>query len=296
MESAARQLNVPAEVIKLLANHGEVRVSVPGYDGGGLAAMAPFEDVLHLFIAPSSPIIKALLRSTKMEIAAKGEEGAYQVRMTGRSHAGRRMAGHQMASVLQPWVPEDIPAHRWIVVPFVPEEIEYVRGDGESTLRNAGLTRAGQERPAWTRIWMGATYSGMAGVLALIFIVACTTWFGVQGADYVGRPVGLTLGLISGLCLIGGTRLFVVAQGFLQWRENRAARADAPWLSEGYVAPHEARLGGGTLLSVAAIGLASLWMIWGNVMVMRVIIASGIWLCLPAWVLHLAMGRPEPRS
>ena len=91
-------------------------------------------------------------------------------------------------------------------------------------------------------------------------------------------------------------RYRVVAQGFLQWRENRAARADAPWLSEGYVAPHEARLGGGTLLSVAAIGLASLWMIWGNVMVMRVIIASGIWLCLPAWVLHLAMGRPEPRS
>lgn len=295
METAARQLNVPTEVIKILANHGAVRVSIPGFDGGGLAALAPFEDVLHLFLAPSSPVIKALLRSTKMEVAAKGEDGTYQVRMKGRAHAGRRMAGHPMASILEPWAPEDTPSHRWIIVPFVPEEIEYVRGDGETVKRNAGLTRAGQERPAWSRIWLGVTYSGMAGVLALIFMAVCTVWFGAQGADYVGRPVGVTLGLMSGLCLIGGIRLFVVAQGFLQWRENRAARGDAPWLSEGYVAPHEARLAGATLLAVAAIGLSSLWMIWGTEMVMRVIIASGVWLCLPAWVLHLAMGRPEPR-
>lgn len=296
MDSAARQMNVPSEVVKILANHGEVRVSIPGFDGGGLAAMAPFEDVLHLFIAPSSPIIKALHRSTKMEVAAKGEDNAYQVRMTGRSHAGRRMAGHPLASILEPWAPEEIPSHRWVVVPFVPEEIEYVRGDGETVKRNAGLTRAGQERPAWTRIWLGVTYSGMAGVLALLFTVSCTVWFGIQGADYVGRPIGLALGLMSGLCLIGGVRLFVVAQGFLQWRENRAARGDAPWLSEGFVAPHEARLCGATLLAVSAIGFASLWMIWGMEMVFRITIASGIWLCLPAWVLHLAMGRPEPRS
>ena len=295
MESAARQMNVPSEVIKILASHGAVRVSIPGFEGGGQAMLAPFEDVLHLFVAPSSPILGALLRSTRMEVAAKGADNAYQVRMTGRSHAGRPMAGHPMASVLQPWTPEDTPAHRWVVVPFVPEEIEYVRGEGEMTKRNAGLTRAGQERPSASRIWLNVTFSGMARVLALMFMVACTLWFGVQGADYVGRPVGLSLGLISGLCLIGGTRLLVVAQGFLQWRENRAARADAPWLSEGFLAPHEARLGGATLLAVAAIGLVSLWLIWGTEMVLRVVGASGIWLCLPAWALHLAMGRPEPR-
>jgi hypothetical protein len=295
METAARQLNVPAEVIKILASHGAVRVSVPGFEGAGQAAIAPFEDVLHLFVSPSSPLIAALLKSTRLEVAAKGDEGTYQVRMTGRSHAGRRMAGHPMSSVLEPWAPEDVPSHRWVVVPFVPEEIEFVRGDGEEVRRNAGLTRAGQERPPWSRIWLSVTYSGMAGVLALLFIVACTTWFGLQGADYVGRPIGLTLGLMSGLCLIGGTRLFVVAQGFIQWRLNRAARADAPWLSEGYLAPYEARLGGATLLAVAAIGLGSLWMIWGTEMVARIVIGSGIWLCLPAWALHLAMGRPEPR-
>ena len=94
MESAARQMNVPSEVIKILASHGAVRVSIPGFEGGGQAVMAPFEDVLHLFVSPSSPILEALLRSTRMEVAAKGADNAYQVRMTGRSHAGRPMAGH----------------------------------------------------------------------------------------------------------------------------------------------------------------------------------------------------------
>ena len=295
MEAAAQQLNVPSEVIRVLAAHGRVRVSVPGQGAGELVFVAPFEDILHLFVAPQSAIIEGLMRSNRLELSAKADDSSYQVRMTGRAHAGRRLGGHPLSSVLEPWAPEDGMSHRWTVVPFVPEEIEFVRGEGDEVKRNAGLTRAGRERPTWGKIWLSSTFFGMATPQALIFITACTIWFGLQGAEFVGRPIGLTLSLVSGLSLIGGSRLFVLAQGFMQWRENRAARADAPWASEGFIAPHEARLAGATLTAISVICFSSLWLIWGTDMVFRVFVGTGIWLALPASVLHLAMGRPEPR-
>ena len=295
MEASTNMRNIPSEVIRLIAGHGPVQVTTFSDTGGASAVCAPFEDILHLLLPSTSGTVKALLDSTRLEVSAKAEDGSYQIRMQGRAHAGRGMSGHPMLSVLEPWLPEGVSSHRLVVVPFVAEHIEFVRGQGEVVKRNVGLTPAGQERPTFGRMWMGAAFSGMAGVLGLWFIVAAALWFGAQGDTFAGRPLALALSLVSGLGLIGGVRLIVIAQGFLQWRRLRASRADAPYLSEGFFAPREARIGALIALSAALVALSTVGSIWGSSLVTRIVLGCGVWLCGPAWALHLAMGRPEPR-
>ena len=137
--------------------------------------------------------------------------------------------------------------------------------------------------------------AGLAGLLALIFSIYAVLWFGFQGQEFVGRPWAVLLSMMSGLSLIAGVRLLVVAQGFLQWRTLKASRSDAPFLSDGYLSPHQTRLAGVACLVVGSICLGGVWFVWGPDVSWRVFVASGVWLCAPAWVMHLAMGRPEPR-
>ena len=295
MKSVANTHNIPGEVIRLLAGHGPLQVTTDSPEGATKAHVAPFEDILHLFVSPSSETVRALLKSTRVEVSARDPAGRYQIRMEGRAHAGRSLAGHPQLSVLAPWQPEGVAAHRLVVVPFVAEHIEFVRGEEDVKLRNVGLTPAGKDRPTPGRIWTGAAFSGMAGALALWFVVAASLWFGAQGAELLGRPLALGLALISGLGLIGGVRLLVIARGFLQWRKQRASREDAPFLAEGLMSPREATIGGVIALCTAMATLFSLSTIWGPDLFWWVVGASGVWLCGPAWVLHLAMGRPEPR-
>ena len=104
MKAAEHKLNIPAEVIRVLANHGPLRVSTYAHEGSALVDSAPFEDILHFFLRPNSPTVTALLKSTRMVVTAKAEDGSYQIRMEGRAHAGRPLAGHPLASVLDPWL------------------------------------------------------------------------------------------------------------------------------------------------------------------------------------------------
>jgi hypothetical protein len=295
MQSVSNTVNIPGEVIRILASHGPLQVVTQAPEGATTATAAPFEDVLHLFLSPASATVSALLRSSRVEISANAADGSYHIHMEGRAHAGRRLAGHPQLSILEPWQPEDVAANRLVVVPFVAERITFVRGEGDSGRRNAGLTPAGTARASQGRIWVAAAFSGMAGPLALWFVLAAAFWFGVQGAEFLGRPLALGFSLISGLGLIAGTRLLVIARGFLQWRRQCAAREDAPFLSEGLLAPREATVGGIAILVLGFFMLFPLWSIWGPDLMWRVVIASGVWLCGPAWALHLAMGRPEPR-
>jgi len=295
MKAAENIMNIPTEVIRILAGHGRVRVATYAHEGAALVDVAPFEDILHFFVQPDSSTVSALLRSSRMVVTAKAEDGSYQIRMEGRAHAGRPLAGHPAASVLEPWLPEGQSRTRWTVVPFVAEEIEFVRGEGPKSQRNAGLTRAGQERPSSTRLWIRAAFSGMSGALAVFYCTVAAVWFGIQGYDFVGRPWALLLSLMAGLGLLGGVRLLVIAQGFVQWRRLKASRSDAPFLSDGYMSPYEVRLVGGGALFVGVLSLVSVWAVWGPDLSWRVFLVSGVWLCAPAWVLHLAMGRPEPR-
>ena len=287
--------NVPVNIVRVLATHGPVDVVTFAYEGAARVACAPFEDVVYLLITPGGATEKALLRTTRVTVSAKAEDGSYQLRMEGRAHAGRMLSRHPMLSVIEPWCPESVPTHRLLVIPFIAEEIEFVQGEGDESKRHAGLTPAGRSRPPSGRIWAGAAMSGLAGPMALLYLAAAVIWFGAQGTTFLGRPLGLTLALCAGIGLIAGLRLFVLAQAYLGWRAMKASESDAEWLIAGFFSPREARIIGAICLVIATASLSTIGFIWGEKLFWRVFLSSGAWLLGPAWALNLAMGRPEPR-
>ena len=287
--------NLPVNLVRVLATHGPVDVVTYAYEGAVRVACAPFEDVVYLLVAPGGATEKALLRTTRLTVSAKAEDGSYQLRMEGRGHAGRMLSRHPMLSVIEPWCPEGVATHRLLVIPFVAEEIEFVQGEGDEAKRHAGLTPAGRKRPTAGRIWAGAALSGLAGPMAFLYLCVAVVWFGAQGADFLGRPLGLTLSLCAAIGLLAGVRLFVLAQAYLGWRLLQASHGDAEWLIAGFISPREARIMGAICLVIALASLSTIGFIWGERLFWRVFLASGAWLLGPAWALNLAMGRPEPR-
>jgi len=287
--------NLPADIVRVLATHGAVEVVTFAYEGAVRVACAPFEDIVYLLVVPGGATESALLKTTRVTVSAKAPDGSYQLRMEGRAHAGRMLNRHPMLSVIEPWCPEGVATNRLLVVSFIAEEIEFVRGEGDDARRHAGKTPAGRDRPTQGRIWFAAAMSGLSGYMSLLYVLACVFWFGVQGAEFLGRPLGLGLALAAGVGLLGGVRLFVLAQGFLGWRKMKASESDAVWLSGAFISPHEARMGGTLALFIGCASLATIAAIWGEGLFWKCFLASGVWLLAPAWALNLAMGRPEPR-
>ena len=287
--------NLPTNIVRVLATHGQVDVVTYQYEGASRVSCAPFEDVVYLLVTPGGSTEAALLKTCRVTVSAKADDGTYQLRMEGRAHAGRLLSRHPSLSVIEPWCPEGVPTHRLLVVPFVAEEVEYVQGSGDESRRHSGLTPAGRRRPSQGRIWVGTAMSGLAGPMAALYIAVTVLWFGAQGATFLGRPLGLTMALVGGLGLLAGVRLLVVAQAFMGWRSLRAAENEAEWLISGLISPREARILAVMCLSAAFASLFTIASIWGEGLFWRVFVASGAWLLGPAWALNLAMGRPEPR-
>ena len=287
--------NVPLEVVKVLAGHGPVSIATYAHEGAATVHCAPFEDLIHLFVRRGSPTERALLESTQLTLSAKADDGDYQLRMEGRAHAGRPLGGHPLLRALEPWSPEGESPHRLLAVPFVAEHIEYVRGGADNPQRNAGLTPAGMARPTRSRTLLAACFSGMARPLAVWILAWTVAWFGAQGTDFVGRPVGVTLALIAGLGMVGGVRLFVLGRGYLAWRSHKANEADAAWLVEGLISPRDAQLIAAAMVFTGCIALSLIGAIWGERLFWMVLLFSGVLLCGPAWLVHLAVGRAEPQ-
>jgi hypothetical protein len=287
--------NLPHEVVRVLATHGEVEVITGGSDAGGRVACAPFEDIVYLFVSKDSAIERGLLKVSRLSLSATAPDGSYAIRMSGRAHAGTEVGRHTIRGVLEPWVPDGVPIGRLLAVPFVAEEVEFIRGRGDEAVRHAGPTPAGKERPTELSIWIRTAFSGIAGVLAVLFTLIVVGWFVRQGAGFLGRPLALLFSLVAGLGLISGSRLFLVAWGYELWRVHRAVPSDAPWLVGGFMAPGEARMTGATALLSAMVALVPLAVIWGSELVTGVVLLSGVWLAGPAGVIHLAMGRPDPQ-
>jgi len=287
--------NIPTEVVRVLAGHGPVSVATFAHEGAAQVHCAPFEDIIHLFVHPGTPTETALLSSTQLTLSAKGDDGQYQLRMEGRAHAGRPLAGHPLLRALDPWTPEGVSAHRLLAVPFVAEHIEYVRGDPENPVRNAGMTPAGMKRqPRW-RTLIDACFSGMARPFSIWVVLWTVLWFGAQGHEFVGRPLGVSFALMAGLGLLGGVRTLALAQGFLAWRKHKASAKDAGCLVDGLMSPREARIIAAILVTLGSVSQAIIGLIWGEQLFWMVFLFSGVWLCGPAWFAHLLLGRPEPQ-
>ena len=120
---------LPPEVARILATRGKVQLvgGAIGKHASVRCGIAPFEDLLFLFIRPGTNVESALLESNEAQVNAKDPDGTWHVRMGGRAVAGVPLMKHERRLEMLPWVPEEENPQGLIVVSFWPEELEYVR-------------------------------------------------------------------------------------------------------------------------------------------------------------------------
>jgi len=285
--------NLPLVVIHALSSHGPVDVLTAGNGFSAQVPCAPFEDRVYLFVVPGSATEEGLLLQSEVHVSAKAADGSYAIRMEGRAHAGIPLSGHRDRSALEAWAPEGVPVHRLLVIPFAAETLEYVHGVGDELARYSGQTPVGISRGSLARDFVRAGLSGLALPMTIWTTVLYLGWLVAQGAVYPGRVFAAGLGLVAAFGVIAGVRLLVVSTAFGKWRKGMARLRDAPVLSEGLVAPGQAKRMAAFFLSGAALSLITLALIWGRQLVEVVLGLSGIWLVGPAWALHLMIRQPE---
>jgi len=259
--------------------------------------LAPFDELLYLFIRRGSPTERALNESHRMEIHARHLDGDYSVRLVGHGHAGRGLAGHPERHALEPWAPEGVSQTVLLAAPFVPERVEFTRVEvEESRVRYHGPTDAALKAGALGRAWLRVAFGGVAFPFALAALIVPWIWLGVEGADYPGRPLALMLAMGGGLALLGGVRLLTLERSYQAWRAGRLRRKDAPVLSDGLLAAGPvSRMGWVMLLAgVAQIGFLSAW--WGGTITWIALLANGGVLLGPAGWVHASFSRLEARD
>lgn len=287
--------NLPPDIIRILSFHGpaDLGVGEGSHRAGGRVPVAPFEDRVYLLFRQGSPFEEALFCSNRVELQAKKADGSYLLRMTGRGHAGRLLAGHPDRGAIEPWLPEGAKVHGMVAAPFTPEEIDFSRAEGDDKMRYTGKTPAGKRRPAVTTSWARAAYGGIAGLFVATSLVVPWVWLTFQGEDYFARLPAFFAATFTGLVLLGATRLSTLPFAFRQWRQARAKSSDVPVLLDSLLSPREV---GRTAFAGGLLGLLLLiqiGFIWGRDLLLIALLANGTWLLGPAWWIHLAQGKPE---
>lgn len=287
--------NLPRDVIRILSRSGPVSWWVGG-DAAlarGSAPVAPFEDVVFVFLPVGHPGEQALLSSTRMVLQARHPDGDYNLRMVGRAHAGLPLARHPRRAEIAPWAPDNANPQRLLAVPFVAESVDLVRQDGELTSRHEGQTPAGRERPGAGGVWARAALGGLAAPFALLVLVGMWARLTLEGPEMPWRPLAMLFSALGGLLPLAAARLFVLSRAFLAVREGRVRAGESEAFEEALLAPRQVS---GVALRLGLLGLASLLLVagvWGVYFAGLAFALSGVWVLVPVWAVHLSMVDPR---
>lgn len=287
--------NLPRDVIRILSLHGPVSWWVGG-DAAlarGSAPVAPFEDVVFLFLPTGSPGEQALLTSTRMVLQARHPSGDYNLRMMGRAHAGLPLARHPRRAEIGPWAPEGHNPQRLLVVPFIAESVELVRQDGEISQRHEGRTPAGDARPSAGSVWVRTALGGLAAPFALLVLVGVWLRLALAGPELPFRPLAMLFCALGGLLPLAAARLLVLSRTFLGVREGRVRAGESEAFEDALLAPGQVT---GVALRLGALGLASLLLVagvWGAGFAALTFGLSGVWVLAPVWAVHLSAVDPR---
>lgn len=296
MPPEAPRDNLPPDVVRVLSFHGPVEVVVGDADRmvAGRASVAPFEDLLHLLVPAGAPIEEALLETTVAAVQARHKEGDYSLRLTGRACAGRPLTSHPDRGSLEPWVADGVALSRLTVVSFAALHCELTRNEaGGQAVRYHGPTRLGKTPPKPAQYWPLAALSGVALPFLVVSLVVPFAWLVYQGEGYRFRPLALLMSGGAGAAAVAGVRLLTLSLGFQRWRAGRARESDAPVLTQGLIAPREARRAGMVLLGLWALLVGGIAAIWGDLLVVLAGVSHGAWLWGPAVAGHLMARQPE---
>jgi hypothetical protein len=288
--------NLPPDVVRVLSFHGLVEVVVGEDDAmvSGRASVAPFEDVLQLLVPTDSPVERALLRTPVTAVQARAKDGEYSLRLTGHACAGRPLTSHPERGSLEPWVADGVRLASLSVVTFAAHTCELTRNEaGGQAVRYHGPTPLGKTAQKPHQTWLLACLGGVALPFFVMALVLSFGWLVYQGEGYRFRPLAWVLSAGAAFGAVGGVRLMTLSLAFHRWRAGRAREADAPLLTEGLIAPGQARTAGIALLGLWAACVGAIAAIWGDDLMWWAALSHGAWLWGPAVVAHLMAGQPE---
>jgi hypothetical protein len=258
-------------------------------------AVAPFEDLLFLYVRRGSRIEEALLQCTEAQVIARHADGEYSIRMEGRAVAGREVMSHPRRLELLPWVPEDGDPRGLLAIPFWPETLEYIRDPGgPSEERFSGKTPAGiaslPKAQRWRQLSFAGVMPAVAASLAMLWL-----FIGIFGAEMPLRYVALGVAGTASVFLLGGGRLWYRATAFARWREGRCHAEDAAGLAQGFLAPQAAHRASSQMLLVGMVFLLGT-LSWGRSLMAVTFFSTGLWILWPIWWIHLSQDAPEPKE
>jgi len=285
-------LLIPDTLTRVLALHGPVQFSagMAAWRESTMAHLAPFDDLVVLFLPGTSPLLRTLERDPRAEVLAAGGVNSYNLRLKGRGVDCGPAAGYERRLELVHWLPDGAALGHFRAVEMIPERIEYACDEGHERRYFEGNTGAASPLTGTGR-WLAATFGGVLPQVTLACAVPWA-WIGWYGQWYPLRLVALALALVGALGLLGSSRLLFRVMAFRAWQHGRGPRADAAPFSFGQLPLTACWPGAMVSFGMAAAALIALAAGWDPELAVVGLVASQVWYLVPYWGFR-GVGRAE---
>lgn len=229
---------LPPEVLDLLSLGGRVRLSFgEGADARVVdVCVAPLPEGLFLLAPVGSICIDALEHEPRCVVMAEGGDGSgWRVVSRGRGVPGRDVAAEPLRTQVAYWLPEGASGADFVLVRFLPEHLEYVRGADRfyGSVPNAHFP---EPLPAWwslavDRQWFWLGLMVVANFFGGILLEENTT----------ARLVLVAATLLPAFTLLCGIVLWNHGAVAMRWREGAEPETAAWAVLRGWVGAAELR-------------------------------------------------------
>ena len=248
---SARVQIIPDKISHVLATQGAVQfIAGWGADQSSVRLnVAPYDDMVVLFISRRSRTSTNLLVTPRCQILAGSVQAGWQLKMVGRAVCTGAVNAHPRRLELQHWLPEGTPGTRLDAVEFIPERIEYAEGEGDSRKRFYGETPAA-DLPTPMKRWLDLSFTGIV-IPWLLSAAVWVVWYGWWGLKLRGRWFVLLITIYCVMGLMAGARLVYRATALRRWQVGRALRRDSGILGLGWLPQRGAWLLGVVLMASA---------------------------------------------
>ncbi len=274
---------IPEPITRTLALHGPAGVSCG--QGPGLVStkthLAPFDDLLLLFLSRRSAFVINLDRDPRVELHVQGGDTNYSLRIRGRAVDTGPAGGHDRRLELVHWLPEGATLQRFRAVELIPERIEYAYDEGDERRHYEGRTAAA-EIPSSAQRWLRLCFSGMIPWLATAFI-GLWAWIGWYGQWYTLRLGALAVAMVGCYGLLASARLIYRVLGHRRWQQGRAARHFGNMLSEGLLPVRQTLTVAGALFLAGLVSIVACGIAWGGELSGVILACTQLWFLVPFW-------------
>lgn len=287
---------LPEVVLGHLSVLGRARVTTGPEDARRTTRVevAPAQSDLFLLVEPEAGLLADLERTPEVVVAADAADERWQVRVTGRAVAGRRVVAERRRAELVPWLPEGTSPASRVAVRVYADRLDYASGKGTARKRAEGAV-PGADLRGPVRRWVDLALHGHWGWL-VVMVAAQYGGILVLTEPGEGRLARLLVMGLAGGALLAGVVLFEHRARFVRWREGLVREEEAGPLLEGVVAPEPVRRASVALLVGGGLGAALYTAAAGPAQGALLVLASGAPILAPFYGIRYVLRRTDARA